>query len=280
MTDPLYDSRNPNHGRAGGLRDPEPRLSADIVDRLRDRDAIVVGGMFHAIPALKEAADEIERLRDRISAVEAKGVLAPAQGSFNQAKDYVDNAIASFAFDPPDNQFLKGYLAALEVIQAEAFTAQPPAAPVETLDALVEKITPENRHQEVGIECSSAGTEHVKELLEVLDVAEQDITDLNRISLSRYDRSTKTYQFDDAAFRSGAPGSFAVVERIRAVRRSLAPGGLPTEPQEAVKPVAYRWRWAPNDFWKYTDENGPGVPDLAQCVEALAVTRPHDGGAA
>jgi hypothetical protein len=161
MTDPLYDSRNPNHGRAGGLRDPEPRLSADIVDRLRDRDAIVVGGMFHAIPALKEAADEIERLRDRISAVEAKGVLAPAQGSFNQAKDYVDNAIASFAFDPPDNQFLKGYLAALEVIQAEAFTAQPPAAPVETLDALVEKITPENRHQEVGIECSSAGSEPV-----------------------------------------------------------------------------------------------------------------------
>jgi hypothetical protein len=55
-----------------------------------------------------------------------------AQGSFRQAKDYVDNAIASFAFDPPDNQFLKGYLSALEVIQAEAFTAaQPPAAPVE-----------------------------------------------------------------------------------------------------------------------------------------------------
>jgi hypothetical protein len=32
MTDPLYDSRNPNHGRAGGLRDPEPRLSAGSVD--------------------------------------------------------------------------------------------------------------------------------------------------------------------------------------------------------------------------------------------------------
>jgi hypothetical protein len=33
----------------------------------------------------------------------------------------------------------------------------PPAAPVE-LDALVEKITPQNRHEEVGLECSSAGT--------------------------------------------------------------------------------------------------------------------------
>jgi hypothetical protein len=37
-----------------------------------------------------------------------------------------------------------------------ARAAQPPAAPVETLDALVEKITPENRHQEVGLECLSA----------------------------------------------------------------------------------------------------------------------------
>jgi hypothetical protein len=255
MTDPLYDSRNPNHGRAGGLRDPEPRLSADIVDRLRDRDAIVVGGMFHAIPALKEAADEIERLRDRISAVEAKGVLAPAQGSFNQAKDYVDNAIASFAFDPPDNQFLKGYLAALEVIQAEAFTAQPPAAPVETLDALVEKITPENRHQEVGIECSSAGSNELANALRGL------------------------LEIEDARIATGAfTPNVEAQKRIDTARKLLDYHG--NEPQEAVKPVAYRWRWAPNDFWKYTDENGPGVPDLAQCVEALAVTRPHDGGAA
>lgn len=35
-----------------------------------------------------------------------------------------------------------------------ALAAQPQAAPVE-LDALVEKITPENRHEEVGLECSS-----------------------------------------------------------------------------------------------------------------------------
>ncbi|OAF05425.1 hypothetical protein AYJ54_00530 [Bradyrhizobium centrolobii] len=31
------------------------------------------------------------------------------------------------------------------------------------------------------------------------------------------------------------------------------------------------WKWAPNDFWKYTDEDGPGVPDMAQMVEALCV---------
>jgi hypothetical protein len=34
MTDPLYDSRNPNHGRTGGLRDPEPRSSAASEDEL------------------------------------------------------------------------------------------------------------------------------------------------------------------------------------------------------------------------------------------------------
>jgi hypothetical protein len=72
----------------------------------------------------------------------------------------------------------------------------------------------------------------------------------------------------------------STVEQFEAFQKADAILAAIGEPQEAVKPVAYRWRWAPNDFWKYTDENGPGVPDLAQCVEALAVTRPHDGGAA
>lgn len=34
-----------------------------IVNRLRDRDAIVVAGLFHAVPVMRDAADEIERLR-------------------------------------------------------------------------------------------------------------------------------------------------------------------------------------------------------------------------
>jgi hypothetical protein len=49
------------------MTDNDNRSSADIVDRLRDRDAIVIGGLFHAIPALKEAADEIERLRQELN---------------------------------------------------------------------------------------------------------------------------------------------------------------------------------------------------------------------
>lgn len=37
-------------------------------------------------------------------------------------KGYVDRAIASYVGDPADNQFQKGYLAALEVIRDEAFS--------------------------------------------------------------------------------------------------------------------------------------------------------------
>jgi hypothetical protein len=49
---------------------------------------------------------------------------------------------------------------------ALSLAAQPPAAPVETLDALVEKITPENLHQEFGLECSSAGNSEPAEVEE------------------------------------------------------------------------------------------------------------------
>lgn len=51
----------------------------------------------------------------------------PASGAQRQndcgAKAYVERAIASFVGDPPDNLFQKGYLAALEVVRDEAFTA-------------------------------------------------------------------------------------------------------------------------------------------------------------
>lgn len=39
------------------------QCSPDIVGRLRDRDAVVMSGLFHAIPTMREVADEIERLR-------------------------------------------------------------------------------------------------------------------------------------------------------------------------------------------------------------------------
>ena len=38
----------------------------DIVERLRDRDATVGAGLFHCIPTMAAAADEIERLREQV----------------------------------------------------------------------------------------------------------------------------------------------------------------------------------------------------------------------
>lgn len=57
--------------------------------------------------------------------------LADGSALLESAREYVERAIASYAGDPADNQFQKGYLAALEVVRDEAFSAQPPAAPVE-----------------------------------------------------------------------------------------------------------------------------------------------------
>ena len=45
--------------------------------------------------------------------------------SLEGAKSYVDLAIASYVGDPPDNEFQKGYLAALEVVRDEAFPTIP-----------------------------------------------------------------------------------------------------------------------------------------------------------
>lgn len=45
---------------------------SDIVDRLKDRDAIVIGGLFHAIPAMAEAAREIERLRRALKSADTE----------------------------------------------------------------------------------------------------------------------------------------------------------------------------------------------------------------
>lgn len=52
--------------------------------------------------------------------------LSPNTGdgvaTIEQAKAYVEKAIASYAGDPSDNNFQEGFLAALEVVRDEAFT--------------------------------------------------------------------------------------------------------------------------------------------------------------
>lgn len=39
---------------------------SDIVERLRNRDAVVMAGLHHAIPAMRDAAAEIEKLREAL----------------------------------------------------------------------------------------------------------------------------------------------------------------------------------------------------------------------
>lgn len=52
-----------------------------------------------------------------------RSITDDAQGTVESAREYVEKAIASYAGDPADNQFQKGFLAALEVVRDEAFTA-------------------------------------------------------------------------------------------------------------------------------------------------------------
>jgi len=69
MTDPLYDGRNPNHGRTGGLRDPDPRSSAGSVDaeRLRWEALESSGHNKLARQMFLQAAEELEKLQDPVA---------------------------------------------------------------------------------------------------------------------------------------------------------------------------------------------------------------------
>lgn len=76
-------------------RSPSPEVG-ELVERLRDRDAIVLGGLFHAIPALREAADMIESLSHRVS--EARRALEEAatrlQSKADLYKAYAERALS------------------------------------------------------------------------------------------------------------------------------------------------------------------------------------------
>ncbi len=72
------------------------------------------GVIINRIPALigmaaKPRQDEIERLSAQVET----------------AKAYLDRAIASYHGDPADNNFQRGFLAALEVVRSEAFSPFP-----------------------------------------------------------------------------------------------------------------------------------------------------------
>ena len=110
---PLMDSLEAFRGDKDVLR---------ISGKVGDAQDVGIAGVENTRLAIAEAVKVLEGVRDA------------AQGAFESARDYVDRAIASYVGDPADNQFQKGFLAALEVVRDEAFAAQPPAAPVEKLE--------------------------------------------------------------------------------------------------------------------------------------------------
>ena len=68
---------------------------------------------------LGRIADELERLRS--IAAERMDLFSQAASKVENAKGYVERAIASYVGDPADNEFQKGYLAALEAVRDETF---------------------------------------------------------------------------------------------------------------------------------------------------------------
>jgi hypothetical protein len=105
---------------------------SDIVERLR---ALYRGYRQHYIIA--DAADEIERLRAELATSREMctkfelavgddlGEIMQLRAQLEQARDYVNRAIVSYDGDSADNNFQRGFLAALEVVRDEAFSPLP-----------------------------------------------------------------------------------------------------------------------------------------------------------
>lgn len=52
----------------------QAKAQKDIVDRLRDKDAFVMAGLFYAVPTMREAADIIVTLREWVTRLERQNV--------------------------------------------------------------------------------------------------------------------------------------------------------------------------------------------------------------
>lgn len=75
----------------------------DIVKRLRDRDAVVLSGLFHAIPAMAAAADEIERLRRTVRLLGEIGEVCTFD-DLNEICDFCRCGRASSPLSSKDSQ--------------------------------------------------------------------------------------------------------------------------------------------------------------------------------
>ena len=72
----------------------------DLIERLRDRDAVVTRGLFHAFPAMREAADELERLSSAVRGMREALEKAGAQFRFYE-NEHQAKADAVYAVSGP-----------------------------------------------------------------------------------------------------------------------------------------------------------------------------------
>lgn len=72
---------------------------SDIVERLRDQNSVVVKGLFHAIPAMRDAAGEIERLRGQVNDIQRTAWLILRSCTFDGGYVAVERSTVA-EFDP------------------------------------------------------------------------------------------------------------------------------------------------------------------------------------
>lgn len=103
----------------------EPAKADDLVERLRDRDAIVLSGLFHAVPTMREAADTITALRAQLAKAEADGREATRLLVLRSETDKAEDAEPghdTFAFLGKENS--AGWVWAREVREERDFDAE------------------------------------------------------------------------------------------------------------------------------------------------------------
>jgi hypothetical protein len=251
-----------NHSSAGS---EQPRGMEPILNSLMQATLDVT---TTSRPALRKRFEEILRGQVR-DAAQQPGM----REALEQIEAIADRPISGTSLQTKANRFDQ-----IKAKARAALAAQPPAAPVETLDALVEKITPENLHQEFGLECSSAGTSDAVKAAQAVELA-------NKIDLH-------------LTLSGSSPGFHLSEDELQMAAAALRYAAMPREPQEAVKrEVAKVYVVAQNDFPAAVFDSQEGAEQFVSrqptktisktpiywrvhmfTLDTLAVTRPQCGG--
>lgn len=280
MTDPLYDSRNPNHGRAGGLRDPEPRLSAGTDDALSRIVALAPRhNPYTASFRCQQCGhrwgfDESEHHGPHCAYVIARdAMLRPAQPTPQPwARDTFLKVLRQYGGEPYSH-------IAINAAWEAALAAQPPAAPVETAPKPGNKNCKHPRICEHHGVCSfgcdpvsriSAGTAEAADLLRRMSELLNDCSPAEDVGA--YDGHHQWIEL-------------ATVREIRAAADALgrdAPPQTPSEREIALAIFTRRSGLHPKRAAEIFEEPPPRDVDVIEALldaeAVLALSRPKCGG--